>query len=234
MKSNYKMIPVHSLKVHELANMTPMQTDIQYNALVASIKDNGLFEPIITYRGKLIDGRHRLLAHKELNMEEIKAVSLPSDMSIEDIENNILDIYENRRHQTATQKAIFAYRNMLRMESKGIKTTIGSVAEKYGTTRNMVSRVKKLSGLAQPEIIDALFNGKKIDIGTTGRPLKSDSLYAIINYYKKKKQEELEKEIAIDTSGAFTDDEIASIQEMAKSIKSQFNIKQIDYLKNLL
>jgi len=47
---------------HELAKLIPPPSKEQYRALTESIGKHGLRNPIVTYEGKILDGRSRLVA----------------------------------------------------------------------------------------------------------------------------------------------------------------------------
>src|SRR5712671_1568024 len=50
------------LKFHPLCEMFPLMVEDELDALVEDIRKNGLLEPIITYHGKILDGRNRYRA----------------------------------------------------------------------------------------------------------------------------------------------------------------------------
>jgi hypothetical protein len=85
--------------------MVPPMTAEEYAELKADIKAHGLIEPITLYEGKILDGKHRYRACRELGLE-IKTHTwrstdeLPLDYIISE---NI-----KRRHLTTGQKAALA------------------------------------------------------------------------------------------------------------------------------
>jgi ParB-like chromosome segregation protein Spo0J len=60
-------------------------TQEQYVALKIDIENNGQIDPVILYRGRIIDGRHRLKIAKELGQIQILTVSIPNNSTINDI-----------------------------------------------------------------------------------------------------------------------------------------------------
>ena len=50
------------MEFHEVANIFPLLTGKEYEALRDDIKTNGLLEPIILHEGKILDGRNRYTA----------------------------------------------------------------------------------------------------------------------------------------------------------------------------
>lgn len=67
------------------------------------IAEQGQQEPILLHQGKVIDGRHRLHAYRELGIEPVyKEVTYPEDR----LPALILSLNLYRRHLTAAQKAL--------------------------------------------------------------------------------------------------------------------------------
>jgi hypothetical protein len=71
---------------HPLADHFPMmdRTSPEFKGLVASIRANGLWEPITMHQGKVLDGRNRLLACEEARIE-------PRFEDFDDTETTALD-----------------------------------------------------------------------------------------------------------------------------------------------
>jgi hypothetical protein len=208
MKQNLRTLDITELEVHELAHLTPTMTGIQFNSLKDSIREHGQELPVITYRSKVIDGRHRLKAMRELGLLTILATSLDSQMSIEDIQEKILNIYENRRHQTPTQKAIMAYREYALSKKTGEKRDQGAIATRHGTTRNQLGKVKSLHECAGDEVIEFLFQGNKINTGTVTNPNNTDSLSTLVLFYKNRNTTIIENSEKTTINEDFTDEEI--------------------------
>src|ERR1044071_1849303 len=57
------------MEVHEITNLFPEMTPEEYRALLQDIQHNGLKMPIWTFKGQIIDGRHRYRACLELGIE---------------------------------------------------------------------------------------------------------------------------------------------------------------------
>ncbi|NLE05893.1 MAG: ParB N-terminal domain-containing protein, partial [Crenarchaeota archaeon] len=57
------------MDIHPVADLFPMMGPQEYEELKNDIKQNGLLEPIVIFKQKVIDGRNRLRACKELGLE---------------------------------------------------------------------------------------------------------------------------------------------------------------------
>ena len=175
---------IATLDLHPLAETTPMMTQENYEALKLDIEANGQLEPISLYRGRIIDGRHRWLILQELGETTIKAIKLPNNTTKAGLAS-IVRSKETRRHETPTQLAISAYKMMLNSDTK---LSASAAAERVGTTRQKVSNAKHIADdYGRMDILDLLFNGDKIDIGTPYDPFKTDSLPAIESWLKENK-----------------------------------------------
>ena len=92
------------MEFHELANIFPMMTDDEMAALVESIK--GGYDskfPIITYEGKILDGRNRYTACTFAGVEPVY-----SEWTGDDPVSFVVRANLERRHLTSSQKAMIA------------------------------------------------------------------------------------------------------------------------------
>jgi ParB-like chromosome segregation protein Spo0J len=58
-----------SYEVHPAADLFPLMSDDELQGLVADIKENGQLEPVTFWNGKLVDGRNRANACKQLGID---------------------------------------------------------------------------------------------------------------------------------------------------------------------
>ncbi len=104
MTKTNKSHPGMQLQPHELALLIPEMSQSEYEALKDDIKANGQIEPIRTYEGKILDGRHRYRACCELEIEpEIR----PLEDSVDPL-NFVLSKNIHRRHLNSGQLAVLA------------------------------------------------------------------------------------------------------------------------------
>jgi len=57
------------MQFHEYANLFPLIQGKEFVELKRSVKEHGLAEPIVTYKGKILDGRNRFRACQETGVE---------------------------------------------------------------------------------------------------------------------------------------------------------------------
>ena len=93
------------MEFHEAANIFPILTGQDYFALREDIKSNGLIEPIVTFEGKILDGRNRYTACLDLGIEP----------AYEEWRNGhgtplsyVISKNLHRRHLNETQRAVIA------------------------------------------------------------------------------------------------------------------------------
>lgn len=180
---------IKEITIHPEANATPVMTKEQYDALKLDIERNGQIDPVILFRGKIVDGRHRHRIMSELNHKTISGVSMPNNSTIAEIKS-LAKSKETHRHQTPTQLAIYAYRQMLshnaNVKNKDKYMTQSDAAKEFGVVVKQIGRAARIDNkLMRPDILDMLFDGNKFNIGTLNRPLLTDSLQSVINYLDK-------------------------------------------------
>lgn len=93
-------------KVHPAAEIFPMMPADDFAKLKADIDKNGQRDPIVYYRGELLDGRNRDKACRELNIQ-------PSECEVDDDIDPLAFVMStnlHRRHLDASQRAMVAGR----------------------------------------------------------------------------------------------------------------------------
>jgi hypothetical protein len=140
------------LKIHPYADLFPMMTAAELDALASDIDANGLRQPIVRYQGLILDGRNRLLACEKIGAEprftdfegdDAGALALVESLNIE------------RRDLTAAQRAIVAARRWMlsgdtknrggdRSDSKLQTVTCSSLAKKYKASNSSISQARDL------------------------------------------------------------------------------------------
>ena len=91
-----------NLQPHEYANLFPMMSTDEMDALINDMRARGYdtSSPIVTYKGKILDGRNRYAAAK---VAEVEAVFVEYDGT--DLLSFVLSKNLHRRHLNETQRA---------------------------------------------------------------------------------------------------------------------------------
>ncbi len=100
--------------VHETAAIFPLMREADYAALVADIRERGQLEAIWTWNGKVIDGRHRLRACKELGLTP-KTREWDGQGSLLEF---VISVNLRRRHLKENQRAMVAARMLPHFEAE--------------------------------------------------------------------------------------------------------------------
>ena len=175
-----KSITPELLTLHPEALATPKMSSIAYDALKRDIEINGQLDPVITYRGKIVDGRHRWLIIQELGIDFIKYIELPNNTTIAQL-RRLVQSKETRRHETAGQLAIRAYRLYEQKDSEF--SSMSAAADAVGANRKRVSEVKKIIEMyGRIDIINKLFDGEQHNVGSLTIPFWTDSLGTILRW----------------------------------------------------
>lgn len=90
-----------NLEFHPLANLFPLIEGTEFDALVASIQENGQRELIVLLDGKILDGRNRYRACLAAQIEPVTI-----DYDGKDPVRFVMDMNLNRRHLNASQRAM--------------------------------------------------------------------------------------------------------------------------------
>jgi len=126
------------LEIHELANENRPMSSAEFSALKKDIEQNGQIMPVLLYRGKIVDGKHRRKALIELGSKQISAIRLPNNIMIDDVRRKVIGT-EIRRTDNVAQRAIKAY-NWVMLTGD----TQGEAGSKFFVGQVEVSRAKKL------------------------------------------------------------------------------------------
>lgn len=141
---------IHGTETHEYANLFPMIEKEDLQNLKVDIKEHGLLQPIIMYDNKILDGRNRFLACKELNitpkLEEYKG-NKPFEY--------VISTNLHRRHLSASQKGALA------VDLLPIYEKITKERQKFGQGGLLMANLPQ----AKESIIASKEAGKVVGIG---------------------------------------------------------------------
>lgn len=162
-----KSTPIPDLEIDDLAKFFPEMSEEEFRALKDDIEKNGLRMPIVKWRGKLLDGRNRYKAIKQLEEEG----KLPPGFEFKSdvFEGNdkealayVLSVNRDRRDLKETQRAILAYELIEKMKNFANGISRDKAAEEFKVSSGTVGFIitAKKNGL-----IEAFYEkGKKGEI----------------------------------------------------------------------
>jgi hypothetical protein len=153
------------MKIHSIANCFPLLTGEAFDGLVTDIKQRGLLPPIITYKGKILDGRNRQLAceaaHVKPRYEEWKPRNKDDTPLDFVISSNLA-----RRHLNESQRAMVAAKlsNLPAHRPGKGSAPIGGLsqpkaAKAMGVSPRSVQRAKVVLKQGEPELAAAVEAG---------------------------------------------------------------------------
>lgn len=187
-----------SMRLHSLTETHPVMSIEQYEAFKADIAKNGQMQPVMAYRDKIVDGRHRLKALTDLGIATIKVTNLPNNLTLDEVKQKVVST-EKRRHQSPTQLAINGYR----LYKAGAKQTEAVLST--GCSLANLKHVVALEKLGRLDIIDLLEKGGKVDIGVANYNKFTDSLLGTVTWVKRQQDhteqllQSIAKEVDMDT-----------------------------------
>jgi len=166
----------------ELAGIVPMASSAEQAALTEDIRANGLREPIVLWKGKIIDGRCRQLACTLAN-KPIMARELDDTLTEDEVRIFVKSV-NTRRNLTSTQKVMSACREALRPDSGTLET----IAKAWGISRVVLANAKYIHSV-RPDYIETLFNGGTVNvIDTKGNSVSTNKVTTIYAALKREEQ----------------------------------------------
>lgn len=160
------------LKPHPLAELLPMMSRAEYASLRESIRDNGQADPIELYQGKILDGRNRYRACRELGIAPKTRQFTGGDAAAV----QLVYARANHRNLNDTQKACAALRFLphfeklaiSRMKTRGCGTgSTGSngkardhAGELFGVSGRYLSDARAVLE-SDPKLFQACFEGRE-------------------------------------------------------------------------
>ena len=172
------------LQFHDAANIFPLLTGDDFDALVEDIRNYGLREPVALLDGKILDGRNRyracLLANVKCESEEVKT---------DDPIAYVLSLNKHRRHLTPTQLAMVAAKarevydrqakeRQKLSEGRGKKGMVNmpylkgssrdAAGHALGVSGKLVDHASKVLRNGSPELIEAI-EQDRIAVSTAAR-----------------------------------------------------------------
>jgi N6-adenosine-specific RNA methylase IME4 len=149
------------MEYNELANLFPMIPEAEASDLAADIAANGLREPIVTFEGKILDGRNRFEACKRANVEPQFVEYQGGDPLAFVVSLNL-----KRRHLNESQRGMVAAKiaNLPAHRpdnSANLQTySRAEAAQLLNVSERTVNTAKKVEQSAAPELIEAVDSGR--------------------------------------------------------------------------
>lgn len=145
-------------EIHKVAGIFPTMPDHAYTGLRDDIRQHGLHEPIWTYQGKIIDGRHRYRACQELGIQ-CQAREFGGDEK--DLVAFVVSLNMKRRHLNESQRAQVADLVAEQLKSANVHPgdTMKTAAGLMNVSRRSVATARAVRKECVPEVHDAVRDG---------------------------------------------------------------------------
>ncbi|MBM4075685.1 MAG: hypothetical protein FJ267_08590 [Planctomycetes bacterium] len=157
---------------HKYCLMFPQMAENDLDALASDIYENGLHQPIVTFRKQIIDGRSRFEACQKFKIKPDFVEWAPSknDLSDEDLDRELYAfcISQNvfRRHLSTSQRAVIACQHPGFKQGDNqhtgdtSKTTVKDAAKLNDVGERSVTRARRVVDKTSDAVVEAVKNGK--------------------------------------------------------------------------
>lgn len=172
----------------KLAGLVPMATDAEQAVLTADIKDNEQRDPIILWRGSVVDGRCRQKALTALG-KYILYRELDDKLTEDEVKIFVKSV-NTRRNLTPTQKIMVACKESLRVEES---RAVPVIAKSWGIGKDVLFNARFIAK-ERPDMIEPLFNGEAVVIKDKDGIDKYTNKVTTIYAYLKKLTEQVVKD----------------------------------------
>jgi len=167
----------------ELAGVVPMALPNEQEALNRDISENGQREPVVLYKGKIVDGRCRQNAIRTMGLPSIMYKELDDELTEDEVKIFVKSV-NTRRNLTYTQKLIVACKESFKDKNKPVKDLAKDWSVAFGALKNARYIYKE-----RPEFIEPLFNGGSVKItDKNGNEVDSNKVSAIYASIKRSKE----------------------------------------------
>jgi hypothetical protein len=183
------MIILKELKIGELfeineklAGLVPMAIPAEQDALTLSIIENGLKEPVVLWKNKIVDGRCRQKACKSAGVA-VRAKDLDDELTEEEVSSFVKTV-NTRRNLTTAQKIIVASKESFKPGSK----SMSDISKSWGISRAILTMANYVSK-NRPQFVEPLFNGLTVDIiDAKNNAVKTNKISAIHAHIKREEE----------------------------------------------
>ncbi len=147
--------------VHPVAQIFPPMSAAEFSALKADIEEHGVREPLWTYGGQVIDGRHRLRACEELSLDPpVRAYAGDDPVAF------VVSLNLHRRHLDESQRCMVGAAIANLSEGRPSQTASieavsqGEAAQLLNVSRSGIQRAAKVREHGAPELVAAVQEGR--------------------------------------------------------------------------
>ena len=152
-ESGYLIARTNTQALHNLTKKHRLMSEEEYRALLISIAEVGQLEPVKIYRGKIVDGRHRYWALKDLGIDYIKYIEIPHNTTLSEVKDMVMGS-EVRRADSPFQKAAKAYLEYSTQDEYDMRY----IANKIGISHGSISKMKTIAEKLGSDIIKHIYN----------------------------------------------------------------------------
>ncbi|WP_423207988.1 hypothetical protein E2974_12440 [Paracoccus yeei] len=162
---NHRRESVISGPPHDYANLFPMLDASGQDDLRRDIQQHGIREPVILFNGRILDGRNRYMAARDLGLDFPVA---DFDGTDADARAYVLSTNLHRRHLTESQRAVVAAkladmkqgeRTDLHPSANLPKVSQSDAADMMSVSERSVTTAKKVIEQGAPELVAAVEQG---------------------------------------------------------------------------
>jgi ParB-like chromosome segregation protein Spo0J len=168
--------PEPTMRAHSLADVFPLIEGDTFNELVASIRANGLRDPIMLYQGQILDGRNRYLACGVAGVKpRYETFGERGDPLQFVIDRNM-----RRRHLDSSQRAMIAAKietlkhggDRKSDQDANLHVDRAAAAKLMNVSARSVANAAKVRDRAAPEIVAAVERGT-VAVSTAAKAVAS-------------------------------------------------------------
>lgn len=148
---------------HEVSEIFPMMSYVEFGELKSDIKLNGLREPIYLYKEDIIDGRNRYLACKEVGVEPV----FREWDGKGDLVSFVVSLNLHRRHLNESQRAMVATKianlkqgdNRFTLDPQICGSTQHEAAKLLNISQRSIQHATKVLESGVPELSERVMAG---------------------------------------------------------------------------
>lgn len=166
---------------HKLAGIVPMALPFEQAILIEDIREVGQREPVVLWKGQVVDGRCRQRALVGLGKPIIYR-ELDDELTEEDVKVWVKSM-NTRRNLSSSQRIAIACKQYIEYKAS---STVPEVAKAWGIGEAILHNALWIHK-QDPAVIETIFNGGSVPIADKGGKLiESNKITSIYAYMKKK------------------------------------------------